>query len=100
MHGILELPCDSVNDDLFDRIAKMCYGIADAMLAERSKNAPKADADGWIEWNGGECPVAERCAVEVKLRGGSRDTGVAEVFYWPHSNESYDIIAYRVKVIK
>lgn len=29
---------------------------------------PKADADGWIEWSGGECKVDDDDMVEVKLR--------------------------------
>jgi len=32
---------------------------------------PKADADGWIEWNGGECPVDNDSLVDVKFPDGS-----------------------------
>lgn len=81
-------------------IAKGAYQMADAMLAERAKNAPKADADGWIEWGGGECPVAESRIVEVKYRDGDKGTAAAYELWWTHSLGSSDIIAYRIKVIK
>lgn len=32
---------------------------------------PKADADGWIEWNGGECHVDNDSLVDVKFPDGS-----------------------------
>lgn len=57
------------------------------------------DADGWIEWNGGEgCPVYENVAVHVKFRNGDHNiTGMAASrLYWKHDNCFSDIIAYRL----
>lgn len=53
--------------------------------------------DGWIEWNGGECPVEPDLRVGVKLRDGKQwDDKTAEIFRWNHVDNSHDIIAYRV----
>lgn len=38
---------------------------------------PKADADGWIEWSGGECPVERGTLVDVKYSGGEESFGVS-----------------------
>ena len=60
---------------------------------------PAPDADGWIEWNGGEeCPVHENVAVHVKFRNGDHNiTGMAASrLYWKHDNRFSDIIAYRL----
>ena len=38
---------------------------------------PKADADGWIEWGGGECPVERGTLVDVKYSGGEENFGVS-----------------------
>lgn len=38
---------------------------------------PVADADGWIEWNGGECPVERGTLVDVKYSGGEENFGVS-----------------------
>ena len=35
------------------------------------------DADGWIEWNGGKCPVPEGTLVDVRYRDGEESLGVA-----------------------
>lgn len=38
---------------------------------------PKADADGWIEWKGGECPVGKGTLVDVKYANGIINFGVS-----------------------
>lgn len=57
--------------------------------------APVADADGWIEWKGGECPVAPERFVEVRFSSLHRQVSHAGYFVWEHRNWSWDIIAYR-----
>jgi hypothetical protein len=52
----------------------------------------------WIEWNGGECPVAEGVRGSVRMRCGKEyhDFALCE-WRWNHWNDSSaDIIAYRV----
>lgn len=69
-------------------------------------------SDGWIEWHGGECPVAHSSNVEVRFRDGETcDTWQAgdyadwpieghvetpDTSNWMHNGSSEDIIAYRV----
>jgi hypothetical protein len=74
-------------------------------LAERANKVWEKElmdeAQGWIEWNGGECPVAEGTRVDYKLRGNP-DTSVADASFpaenlqWNHENEPWDIVAYRL----
>ena len=53
--------------------------------------------DGWIEWHGGECPVAPDTRVEVKFRNGNTDNEeVADLWFWGNANNDGQIIAYRV----
>ena len=73
----------------------------DQIVAETSP-----DADGWIEWNGGECPVELGSLIDVKYRDGhiqlqcrAKDRRVSELYatnYWGSSGGSADIIAYRL----
>lgn len=55
---------------------------------------------GWIEWEGGEQPVADDVAVKVTCRGGDRfGPDSASCFEWEHyfpGPDGYDIIAYRI----
>lgn len=55
-------------------------------------------ADSWIKWNGGECPVAGDTRVEVRLRDGSRSNSDlhAWVWRWGHKGGGGDIVEYRV----
>ena len=56
----------------------------------------------WIEWHGGEQPVADEVVVEVKLRNGTvLGEDPPEFYRWTNSSTKdvcyeYDIIAYRI----
>ena len=53
----------------------------------------------WIEWKGGECPVQENTAIEVKLRNGTVSSAwLAKGWVWEHGilSPRADIIAYRI----
>lgn len=65
----------------------------------------------WIEWNGGECPVADGTIVDVRHRDGDEffgelawgrrrplegKTNWAGAVYWHHDEVDGDIVAYRV----
>ena len=55
------------------------------------------NTDGWITWEGGECPVNSGTEVEVKLENDNTVKGIAESFIWEHGARSTtNIIAYRV----
>jgi hypothetical protein len=67
---------------------------------------PEPDADWWIEWNGGECPVEVGALIDVKYRDlhvqlGSKvgDRSAVEMYattHWRNSGGAADIIAYRL----
>ena len=52
--------------------------------------------DGWIEWNGGECPVPGDTPLRLKRRDGGSGTGIAGAMHWAHMGVGSDSIAYRV----
>jgi hypothetical protein len=70
-----------------------------AIIAELAR-----DTDGWIEWTGGPCPLAEGTRHQVRYRDGivSREKyaiqGAISPTVWAHDPEMprFDIIAYRV----
>jgi hypothetical protein len=55
------------------------------------------DADGWIPWAGGECPVPTGTAGEARLRSGaSPHRWDMTAFQWHHAGVPADIVAYRI----
>ena len=83
-------PADPVVLGAISAIAK-----AEAALAE-----PQADADGWIPWSGGECPLDLLTQVDVRYRNSGEliigSTCLAGAYDWSHDERDYDIIAYRI----
>ena len=64
---------------------------------------PAPDADGWIEWKGGECPVEKGALVDVIWRDGTERVGVKALHiggaghkFWVADGMVNDIIAYRL----
>lgn len=60
---------------------------------------PIEEAGGWIEWSGGECPIADdKTLFDVQLRAGATfcNENEATGWRWIHSGLPGDIIAYRV----
>lgn len=58
----------------------------------------QADADGWIEWSGGECPLPESDEVEVKFGDGVTHPNMnARDWLWSYKGltDGLKIIAYR-----
>jgi hypothetical protein len=57
-----------------------------------------AVAEGWIEHEGGKCPVPPDKLVEVQFKNGNHTRFPAEArsFMWAHSGEWHDIVKYRV----
>jgi len=52
---------------------------------------------GWIEWKGGECPVADGVFVECLIQIGPKN---ASLLRWSHFGDSGNIIAYRVVTLE
>jgi hypothetical protein len=51
---------------------------------------------GWVEWCGGDMPVAEDVVVEVEFFSGSQIVMHARGLDWEHIGEGSDIAFYRV----
>jgi hypothetical protein len=89
-------------DDLYPIRRMAIVRMVDEIVAARARvpAGPKiSDADTWIEWNGGKCPVAPKTVVEVRFRcGESRAGESAGEWSWKHSRrlDTHDIVAYRV----
>lgn len=70
------------------------------------KTASAADADGWIEWAGGECPLGKGTIIDTKDRDGHENFGEVigstnnvDNIFWQRgvcSYPAYEIIAYRL----
>lgn len=66
-----------------------------AQLAEPASPAPGE----WIEWAGGECPIADGVRHQIKMRDGylsSDDLEARSWIGWDHTAGENDIVAYRV----
>lgn len=58
--------------------------------------APAETSDGWIEWNGGECPVPPGAMVKHRLRSGDTCVRPAIAIDWHRNDDMYDVVAYRI----
>lgn len=61
--------------------------------------ADRLSPDGWIEWNGGDCPVPPNTEILVKYRSGMiscTNALTAGATFWGSSGNGWDIVAYRV----
>ncbi|WP_370516377.1 DUF3310 domain-containing protein [Herbaspirillum sp. CAH-3] len=70
----------------------------DDEIKRREATAP--DADGWIQWNGGACPIFPAAKVRIRGRDGYEtpegESYEACIYRWKHSGDTDDIIAYRI----
>ena len=57
---------------------------------------PAPDADGWIAWSGGECPVCIDDVVDVMQLDGHTYTARAVNFHWLLKSGSVSVAAYRL----
>lgn len=58
---------------------------------------PAPDADGWIEWNGGECPVDGNEIIDIRYPESREEFSAKAKFRrWNHCGDKGDIIAYRL----
>ena len=67
----------------------------DQIVAE-SVEQSKPDADEWIEWGGGECPVCIDDVVDVMQLDGHTYTARAVNFHWLLKSGSVSVAAYRL----
>jgi len=60
---------------------------------------PLPDADGWIPWGGGPCPVAPHVFVAARFRTEVDVRGIPALaggLHWGRTGSTGDIVAYRV----
>ena len=57
---------------------------------------PSPDADGWVEWGGGECPVGEDDRIDVKFSDCDTLFDVDSNWDWGGDVDMCNIIAYRL----
>jgi hypothetical protein len=82
------------------RIAELEAEV-ERLRAQLQQSSPQPADDGWIPWEGGDCPVKPEAWVEVKWRKGMKGSGgtskdIGGIFSWSHEGGFGDIIAYRV----
>lgn len=53
-------------------------------------------SDAWIDWTGGNCPVAADATVEYRAKNGEQFQFRADDLDWAHRGDGADIAAYRV----
>ena len=66
------------------------------MPASPGARDPQPDADGWINWYGGECPVSDETIIEVKFKSGVAGSGEGFAYCWDHRDTPSDIASYRI----
>ena len=80
-------------DGEFIDLGREAIARAEAALAE-----PQPDADGWIPWAGGDCPLERRVRHQVRFRYGDEShwSKCPYGWNWEHTGAPTDIIAYRI----
>lgn len=73
----------------------------ECIVSRKQYEAALAASDGWIEWNGGDCPVDSDAIVEVRYWNQNQNqyrynNDRAGDFEWSHTGSYGDIIAYRL----
>ena len=65
---------------------------------QKNEKAVKVDQDGFIPWNGGECPVQHNIKVDLRFRDGEQNSSKSNAgcYCWKHYGSRSDIIAYKV----
>ena len=71
-------------------------GLAEAINLIDGGDNPRSDADGWIEWKGGDCPVDVELTVYVNYRDGGKIPKAVKAGSqrWNHSGLGGDIMSY------
>lgn len=94
----MDVPPVLISFDLAAAPDKTAYWFPRVPITPRRE--PAADAEGWIPWAGGECPIpyARAREWEALSRGGQPELSQmpARADVWRHHNLDHDIVAYRL----
>lgn len=81
-------------------IAEGVFSIANCVdMAVKCADAliEALDDQGWIKWQGGDCPVAPGVFVDIKFRGGGGGQERRAISWdWSHHDHPGDIVEYRL----
>ena len=68
-----------------------------SMISSAPEYEPEADEDGWIKWDGGDCPIGPDQMVDVMFRDKQEfHSESADEWRWDHDFGGGDIVAYRI----
>ena len=95
------------HDEAILHLRSLTRGRSEAIAKAEATLAATQSDDGWIPWNGGDCPVEVGTRVDAKFRDGEKaynvpagdcaeDPDSRSALDWSHMESDYDIIAYRV----
>ena len=69
---------------------------ADVSVPHPQWGIVEADSEGWIPWNGGECPVPAGTECYVQFKDGVKKVGrCPEWWQWKHNMDDAEITCYR-----
>lgn len=107
--GLLKLVRQSQNPEKYHHDSALDFVAYASLYAEAASEQCKHLNEnlidyGWIEWKGGECPVAEGTLIDIKDRDGQLHMEVEALghfsnyeTHWQHNcAEEIQIIAYRI----
>lgn len=79
-------------------LADAAMATKDAALKARLAEPAKPEPGEWIEWAGGECPIADGVRHQIRTRDGWASTVGADASGWDWALQGGDIaiVAYRV----
>jgi hypothetical protein len=80
---------------LKDHIEKLNPGTR--LDVEGPSRQTTRETEGWIEWNGGDCPVPKGAPVDIVFRdNSSMELLFAQSVRWAHGGSAKDVVKYRV----
>lgn len=77
-----------------EQLAAGTFQFADEPVTATENPYGPRDAQGWYAWNGDET-MRPAGSVEIQLRSGYQNEGVAEDFAWAHIAGDSDIVKWR-----
>lgn len=81
---------------LQEKAARFAAEVSSATPAATAEQSSVVDEDGWIKWEGGECPVGSHTPVDIRNGLGMTPGLPAGMASWDHCGNAADIIAYRL----
>lgn len=84
-----------------EKAKELCPDLFETEGELQQDTGPAVDSEGFIKWEGGEMPVHEDVAVDVKFRDGGVEIGDSAGYWkWGHSgrNTNGDIVGYKLHI--